>query len=427
MEEGGRRLGCLAPSSLAVAGLVTPHMRYRELGIQTLRNTPAAARSFSDGLLTRAGYIGADGQLTALGARAIAHLEHLAALSAGFLGEIGLPSHSDPGFGNVYFCDEGEAKWLACPRCHYAAPVEVARCGQSVAPAEALLPLERVATPNCHTIKALAAFLGIPPAKTAKALMYVRSGDRRFVMVVIRGDRQVSSQKLLDLVGSLEPASPEDMGRAGAAAGYASPVGLSNAMVIVDQQVFRAANLVAGANEAGFHLRNVNYGRDYQAEFIGDVILANSGDPCPNCGENLSVVGADGLADQDGYQFRNILRALATEYHDDRGLCWPPLAAPFDVHLIQLPSKNLDTAAGADDLYQRLEAEGIGVLYDDRKERAGVKFNDADLIGLPIRITVAERGLERGMIEFKVRRASEVQLVPLADVGAAVRSVMPGA
>ncbi len=212
---------------------------------------------------------------------------------------------------------------------------------------------------------------------------------------------------------------------AGAVAGYASPVGLKNAVVVVDQQVIQAANLVAGANEAGFHLRNVNYGRDYHADFIGDITLANAGDPCPNCGKALSAMRAYWLADQDGYRFRNILRALAAEYHDDRGLCLPPLAAPFNVHLIHLPSKNLDTAAEANDLYQRLEAAGIGVLYDDRSERAGVKFNDADLIGLPIRITVAERGLEHGMIEFKAREASEVQLVPLADVTEAVRSTMP--
>ncbi len=145
----------------------------------------------------------------------------------------------------------------------------------------------------------------------------------------------------------------------------------------------QSSNLAAGANEPGYHLKNTNYGRDYSAEVVADVVQAGAGDACPNCGTPLNSPNAELLADETGFYYENILAALAEVHHDDKGLTLPASAAPFDVYLMQLPGKEMDTKAKAEELYSSLQSAGISVLFDDRAERAGVKFNDADLIGCP--------------------------------------------
>jgi prolyl-tRNA synthetase len=287
----------------------------------------------------------------------------------------------------------------------------LARFVKAPLPKEEERPLEKVLTPECHTIETLANFLNIPKEKTAKALMYTRLNDNRFIFVVVRGDMQLSEAKLKQHVGEVRAASAEEIERSGAVAGYASPIGLQDALIVVDDLIPQSQNLVAGANESGYHLRNTNYGRDYSAEIIEDLIQAKAGDTCINCGKLLSVLATINLATRKNYHLENILLALAETYHDSKGLTLHHPAAPFDVYLMHLPGKELDTRTKAEEIYDSLQNAGISVLFDDREERAGVKFNDADLVGLPIRVTVGEKGLKEGMVELKPRIEKENQLV----------------
>jgi prolyl-tRNA synthetase len=179
----------------------------------------------------------------------------------------------------------------------------------------------------------------------------------------------------------------------------------------VDDLIPRSPNLVAGANESGYHLKHTNCGRDYTAAVIEDLVQAKAGDPCIHCGNPLSVLSALSLATRNGYDFDNILLALAETYHDSKGLTFPPLAAPFDVYLMHVPGKDMDTRRKAEEIYSALQGAGISVLLDDRDERAGVKFNDADLIGCPVRVTVGEKALKEGMVELKPRTGKENRLL----------------
>jgi prolyl-tRNA synthetase len=270
-------------------------------------------------------------------------------------------------------------------------------------------------TPDCHTIEALANFLNIPKEKTAKALMYTRTSDNQFVFIVVRGDMPMSEAKLKNLVGDVRAATVEEITAVGAAAGYASPVGLNTkrALIVVDDLIPQSPNLAAGANEAGYHLLNTNCGRDYSPELVADLTQAKAGDSCVKCGSPLSVLPAFSLATRSKLNVENILLALAETYHDDKGLTLPKSAAPFDVYLMHVPGKQMDTRAKAEEIYNELQAAGIMALFDDRDERAGVKFNDADLVGCPIRITVGEKALQNGMVELKPRKEKENKLIAL--------------
>src|SRR6185503_7011418 len=161
--------------------------------------------------------------------------------------------------------------------------------------------------------------LSIPKEKTAKALMYTRSADNKFVFVVVRGDMQLSEAKLKQQVGDIRAATAEEIVSGGAVAGYASAIGLKAALVVVDDLIPRSQNLVAGANESGYHLKNTNYERDYSAEIVADLIQAKAGDACFNCGNPLSILSAVMLEVDKTYDFENILLALAETYHDDKG------------------------------------------------------------------------------------------------------------
>ncbi len=219
-------------------------------------------------------------------------------------------------------------------------------------------------------------------------------------------------------MGDVRAARAEEIESVGAVAGYASAVGLKDALIVVDDLIPQSPNLVAGANEAGFHLKNTNYGRDYSAEIVADLVQAQGGDACVNCGNPLSALRAIQMNDN----FENILLALAETHHDDKGLTLPHPAAPFDVYLMHISGKELDTHAKAREIYNELQDAGISVLFDDRDERAGVEFNDADLIGCPIRVTVGEKGLKEGMVELKERTAKENTLMPLSDLVAKISS-----
>jgi prolyl-tRNA synthetase len=399
-------------------------MRYRELQIETQRQPPNNARTEGFAFLARAGYVTRGNDPTRLGEYAIEHLRGLAEqLGESFLPSLALPLLVSPD--ESYFAiKSGSIEVIHCPACGYADRAELARFKKGTAIPEDPLPLEKVLTPDCNTIDSLAGFLGIPTEKTAKALMYTRPSDGKFIFVIVRGDMQLSESKLRLQVGEVRPATVEEIRGAGAAAGYASPIGLKDALIIVDDLIPGSNNLAAGANQPDHHLKNVNYGRDFTAGIVADLVLARLGDPCPNCDKPLILLPADILATRSEYRFENLLLALGEIHHDDRGLTLPKGAAPFSIYLMHLPGREMDTRSAAEGLYLQLQEAGLTVLFDDRDERAGVKFNDADLIGCPVRITVGEKGLKDGMVELKPRREKENRLIPVDRVIEEFRSIL---
>jgi prolyl-tRNA synthetase len=391
-------------------------MKYRDLNIQTQREAPNNARTEGFAFLVRAGYLTRENTPTQLGEVTLNHLRKLSS-EPSFLSQLSLPT-IDNGDEIFFPIASGPIEVAHCSNCKYTERLELARFAKSVAgdTHESPLPLEKILTPDCHTIEALANFLGVPKEKTAKALMYTRLSDNRFIFVVVRGDMQLSEAKLKQQVGEVRAATAEEIERSGAAAGYASPIGLKEALIVVDDLIPQSQNLVAGANEPGYHFKNTNYGRDYSAEIVQDLIQAKAGDACINCKNQLSVLSSISLATRKDYDVQNILLALAETYHDSKGLTLPHPAAPFDVYLMQVPGKEMDTRAKAEEIYNNLHNAGISVLFDDREERAGIKFNDADLIGFPMRITVGEKGLKEGMVELKPRKKKENELVSLDKI-----------
>jgi prolyl-tRNA synthetase len=380
-------------------------MKYRDLNIQTQREFPNNMRAQGFGWLVRAGYMTREGEILPLGEQAAKQIHPL--LST-------LTNGKD-----VYFpISIGSVEVVRCSSCGYAEKQESAQFKKIPFSTEAPLPVEKILTPDCHTIESLAAFLNIPKEKTAKALMYTRVSDSRFVFVVVRGDMTLSEAKLKLAVGAVRMATEAEITDAGAVPGYAAPIGLNakRAFIIVDNLIPQSPNLAAGANEAGYHLINTNYGRDYSAEIVTDLVQANAGDACINCGNVLEVVSALPLMVDSKVHFENLLLALTETFHDDKGLMLPKSAAPFDVYLMHVPGKELDTRAKAEEIYKTLQDADIKVLFDDRDERAGVKFNDADLIGCPVRVTVGERGLKDGKVEVKPRTAASAELVDLRSL-----------
>jgi prolyl-tRNA synthetase len=359
----------------------------------------------------------------------------------------------------MYLTPIGEDTLLLCDNCGYAANRQIARFAKPPAAPEAPLPLEKVATPATTTIESLAELLGVPKARTAKAVFLVATvteGDRdvdRFVFAVVRGDMDVNETKLANAVKAkeLRPARTEEIEAAGAVPGYASPIGLRDIVVVVDDIIPESPNLVAGANEEGYHLLHTNYGRDYTAPVVADIAVARAGDACPVCGAPLRTSGgvetgnifklgtrysaamgatfldAEGksrpvIMGSYGIGLGRLLACVVEEHHDDKGIIWPISIAPCQVHLVALANERSAAAETADQLYADLTAAGIEVLYDDRAESPGVKFMDADLIGIPLRLTVGERGLKRGGVELKRRDSADNTLVPVADVVAAVQA-----
>lgn len=353
----------------------------------------------------------------------------------------------------------GEDTLMICPAGDYSANRQIAQFRKPFPEVEPEKPLQKVATPDCKTIAELAEFLGVPKSRTAKAVFLMASVPEegafveRFVFVVIRGDLEVNETKLANLIHAraLRPATEAEIRQVGAVPGYASPVGLQDVAVVVDDSILASPNLVAGANEEGYHLLNVNYGRDYRAQIVADIAAAQEGDACPMCGAPLRAVrgvevgnifklgtrysqamgctylDAEGrpqpvIMGSYGIGIGRLLACIAEEHHDAQGLIWPISVAPYAVHLVHLVGKGeSDTQQQAESLYQALQAAGIEVLYDDRLESPGVKFNDADLIGLPLRLTVSERAARAGGVELKRRDQAERRVVPQEEVIEQVR------
>jgi len=358
----------------------------------------------------------------------------------------------------MYLTPIGEDTLLFCDSCDYAANRQVADFHKPEPAEEKMKPLEKVATPNASTIADLSTNLGIPTSRTAKAVFFMAEmadgEEPLLIFAVLRGDMALNETKLVNAVAasgkknikSLRPALDEEIKAVGAAPGYTSPIGVdrSKALVVVDDLLPHSPNLVAGANEEGFHLRNTNLSRDYQPDIVADIALAEDGAPCPHCGGTLiakrgvevgnifklgtrytDALGAtflneDGITQpiimgSYGIGVGRLLACVAEEHHDEHGLILPVSITPYPLHLVLLNSKDGTVEEAADGFYQDLVDAGLESLYDDRDERAGVKFNDADLIGLPLRVTISTRSLKSGGLEFKRRDQDERRIVPLEE------------
>ncbi|MFA7147324.1 MAG: proline--tRNA ligase [Syntrophomonadaceae bacterium] len=356
----------------------------------------------------------------------------------------------------MVLADSGEAEIVYCDNCDYAANVEKAVCiaGETEIDGD-LLPLEKIYTPGQRTIQDLTDFLKVGKDEQIKTLMYDADGE--LIAAVLRGDRELNEIKLKNALGcnELVMASEDDVRRS-CHAGFGSlgPVGM-NVKIYADLEVAAMKNFACGANEDDYHFSNVNLSRDFVPEAILDIRNAVAGDPCPLCQEELkflrgievghifklgtkysSVMGAT-FRDQNGQSLPFVMgcygigisrtMAAAVEQNsDENGIIWPIPIAPYHVIVVPVNSNNEEQMQTANSIYQILEQEGLEVLIDDRDERAGVKFKDADLIGIPVRITIGPKGLQENKVEVKKRWEKEVELVEIDKVRERVLDIIRG-
>ncbi|PKB71701.1 MAG: proline--tRNA ligase [SAR202 cluster bacterium Io17-Chloro-G6] len=347
--------------------------------------------------------------------------------------------------------ETGEDTVITCPSCSYTANAEKAESTYPEVPAEPEQALEEVNTPDVKTIAGLAAFLNVPESKTLKAVFYMSDGEP--VFVTIRGDLDVNDVKLKNALQShdLRLAEDHEVKAAGLVAGSASAIGINGIKRVADLSITSGNNFVVGANKPETHFRGANYPRDFQADILADIALAQPGQLCPRCGHMLEAtkgievghifklgtffseaLGADFL-DSEGKQqpiimgcygigVGRLLAAAVEQNNDENGIVFPTPIAPYQAHMVGLNLSNPGVAEASDKLYKELEADGIEVLYDDREDAAaGVKFNDADLLGLPVRLVVSPRNMKNGVVELKGRTESEAGTVSLEDVVDEVR------
>lgn len=349
---------------------------------------------------------------------------------------------------------QGEDSFVRCENCDYAANVEAAEFVRSEALHGEPKPLEKVETPDCRSIAQLAEFLGIEEVQTLKMVFYtVDAGEkgREIVLALLRGDLDVSEVKLKNEIGGGEliPATEEEIAAIGAVAGFASPIGLNvrteqnpdGVLVIADESLKKMSNFTTGANELDYHYINANFPRDFQVTRFADIAEPYDGATCARCGGKLRIdnaielghcfklgtrysepVGATFL-DADGQErlvimgsygigLDRLLAAIIEEHHDENGIVWPRAVAPYDVHIVAL-ARDEEITRVSDQLYNDLNRAGIATVYDDRDLSPGVKFNDADIMGMPLRVTVSSRSLQQGGVEIKWRWSDEREIIPL--------------
>lgn len=361
----------------------------------------------------------------------------------------------------VYLTEYGEDTLLLCPNCKYAANAEVAAFVKAPAHGdEDPQPLEEIDTPGQKTIEDLAAFLSVPKTKTCKAVFYEANGEP--VFVAIRGDMDVNEAKLRKALGTTELVHMDEAAvkKAGFVPGSAGAIGLEGAApagrrvkVVADDLVTQERNLVAGANKPGKHLLNTNYERDWKADVVDDIALAQEGTLCANCqtpmdaergvemgqvfklGTRYSETMGASFLDAEGKQqpavmgsygigVERLLAAVVEANHDENGIVWPEALAPFQVHIVVIQPDKEGVGQTADELYENLQAAGLDVLLDDREETPGVKFNDADLLGMPVRVTVSPRNLQQEAVEVKRRTQAESQLIPLTEAVSSITGML---
>ncbi|MBQ4180753.1 MAG: proline--tRNA ligase [Firmicutes bacterium] len=361
------------------------------------------------------------------------------------------------GNGSHEFCalaEVGEEEIIYCDNCGMAATAEKAAFADEKMPEEEMLPMEKVLTPGTKSIEDVCSFLGVPQEKSIKALLFSvwheGSDDPEYIAVFIRGDRQLNKVKLVNTLDvpefAVQFADEALMGPlTGAVGGFTGPVGLHDCRIIMDSELVGARNMVCGACEADHHIKNVNYGRDFKADIIADLKLLQEGDRCPVCG--APVKSAKGIEVGQVFKLRTkysesmhafykdenmnekpmvmgcygigvtrTMAAVVEQHHDENGIIWPMSIAPYHVIVTLVGIKDEAQKALAEEITAKLEDAGAEVILDDRDERPGVKFKDADLIGIPVRITVGKKAPER-QVEFKLRREADLEVM---DADAAV-------
>ncbi|MGL4911704.1 MAG: proline--tRNA ligase [Romboutsia sp.] len=339
----------------------------------------------------------------------------------------------------------GEDEVVFCSSCDYAANMEKAESVNSVVEKEEMMELTEINTPGVHTIEALEKFFNLPANKFAKTLVY--EADGKTVVVVVRGDREVNETKVANAVGEViefELAREEVVNAVtGACVGFAGPIGLKADYVFIDKEVADQNNLVIGANKDEYHIQNANYGRDFEGT-VGDFRNVTVGDKCTKCGNALEIargvevghifklgtkyseaMGATYI-DKDGKSKPIIMgcygigvertaAAVIEQHHDENGIVWPLSIAPYQLVVVPVNIKKAEHMEAAEKIYADLQAMGVEVLLDDRDERAGVKFKDAELIGIPMRITVG-KDIVDGKVEFKLRDAQDKEVITLEEI-----------
>ncbi|MFQ5508867.1 MAG: proline--tRNA ligase [Leptospirillia bacterium] len=363
----------------------------------------------------------------------------------------------------MVLADTGEDDVVYCDACDYAANSEKA-VSRPVPPEKRDTPdMTTVDTPGVHSVEDVAKFLDTAPERLVKTLVFDTgaegddTGSDRFVVALIRGDREINDVKLANHVGATEVtlASDADIEKiTGGPVGFSGPVGLSRARVVADLSIAEITDAVTGANAADAHHTHVLPGRDFEITETADLDTAQAGDKCRRCkdghlairrgievghifmlGTKYSMAMDATFLDQGGKKKPFVMgcygigvgRAAASaieQNHDDKGIVWPMAIAPYQVTLIAMNMKSDPLRGASDLLYKQLTDSGLEVLYDDRRERAGVKFKDAELIGIPLMVVMGERGLENGVCEIKTRRDGEAVEVPLADTAATVRRMV---
>ncbi len=353
----------------------------------------------------------------------------------------------------MVLADSGEDQIVNCTACNYAANLERAEVretdGISSPGSGGLEPMVRVDTPDQRTIEEVARFLNITSRQLVKTLVY--KVDEEAVAVLVRGDHELNEAKLKNALGAqaVEMASERTVEETtGAPPGFAGPVGLK-VKVVADNALKNMKNFVVGGNEKDFHLKNVNLERDFKAAFLGDLRTIAPGDPCPRCGgavafgrgievghvfklgtkysEAMKAVFLNEQGQESpmimgcyGIGVGRTVAAAIEQNHDKDGIVFPIPVAPFEVTVLPLQMHNEEVVQAAADIYKDLLNMGIDALLDDRDERAGVKFNDADLLGIPVRVTVGSRGLKNGEVEVKLRSESESFTIPLENAAVAI-------
>jgi len=346
--------------------------------------------------------------------------------------------------------DFGEDTLVLCDSCGYAENQQIAEVRKPDPEPEDALPMEDVETPDATTIEALSTLLGMPRSRTAKAAFFV-TGDGRFIAAIVRGDYDVNETKLVNAtkaIGGLRPATVEEIKGRGMEAGYGSPIGARDAVIVVDELVVRSLNLVAGANRVGWHVKNVNVPRDYTPDVVAEITNAREGDACVRCGSpvtlrkgievgNIFKLGTDftvatgaGYLGEDGERHpivmgsygigvgRNVA-CIVEAHHDEKGIVWPEEVAPYAAHLVTLGATKEPRVTAIAERLHALAAESGSrheILWDDRDESPGVKFTDAELLGMPWILTVSPRSLAAGGIEVTERATGGRSTRPIEEV-----------
>jgi len=348
----------------------------------------------------------------------------------------------------------GEAEIAYCTECSYAADVEKAELNPEKMEAEEAREVEKVTTPGCKTIEAVCEYLHLPVDHSVKAVAY-QSEEGKLILCFVRGDHEVNEVKVVNAAGvrELEMATPELLANAGTVGGYMGPKGLDSekTIIICDQTVMAMHNVCCGANEEGYHFIGIEPQRDFKPTIVADIRLAKAGDSCPRCGGKLETARGIEVGqvfklhtkysepmkatflDESGKSKPMVMgcygigvgrtmAAAVEQFNDKDGIIWPASIAPYQVIVIAMNPKDAESFRKAEMIYEEFERAGVEVIFDDRKERPGVKFKDADLIGYPIRVVVGPKTLANGSLEVKARRTGEVRMLPLdGDYVAAVR------